>query len=200
MLKSESETDIRARGLLTSEQHGCCYSASLEDTWRYEWWSLAGSGMQKNNNSLKENISKLIFTHETFLNLLESQHRIYRVSTSLGFCKIDFTYVSFKEFVDRSLNLIKTFHRIFSLYGSRGLQFFEVSLFGAGTHRSGNLSPYGSPSSYITALPDLHIFTPGKEISKEIMQILTIALVSSWAHFVLGDESHIHKSTEQMNN
>lgn len=153
LLKSESETDIRARGLLTSEQHGCCYSASLEDTWRYEWWSLAGSGMQKNNNSLKENISKLIFTHETFLNLLESQHRIYRVSRSLGFCKIDFTYVSFKEFVDRSLNLIKTFHRIFSLYGSRGLQFFEVSLFGAGTNRSGNLSPSGSPSSYITALP-----------------------------------------------
>lgn len=32
------------------------------------------------------------------------------------------------------------------------------------------------------------------------MQILTITLVSAWAHFVPEDESHVHKSTEQMNN
>lgn len=32
------------------------------------------------------------------------------------------------------------------------------------------------------------------------MQILTNTLVSSWAHFVPEDESHVHKSMEQMNN
>lgn len=112
---------------------------------------------------------------------------------------MDFTRVSFKESINRSLNSIKTFRSVFSLYGRRGLQFFEVSLF-EGTHRSRTLSPSGSPSSYIIALPELHLFTPRKEISEEIMQILTNTLVSSWAHFVPEDESHVHKSMEQMNN
>lgn len=53
---------------------------------------------------------------------------------------------------------------------------------------------------FIIALPELYLFPPGKEISEEIMQILTNTLVSSWAHFVPEDESRVHKSMEQMNN